>query len=221
MPGCDDIQVSDTIPVKTPDSPRDIREELVIIISGPSGVGKGTICSRLLKEDAKLALSISATTRKPGPDEVNGESYFFFSEEEFQKTIDEDGFFEWAQVHQRRYGTLKSKVRDILDSGKDCLLEIDVQGGLQVHKKMDGSCVMIFIKPPSEEELLRRITDRRRDDPDSIKRRMMTAQWEMTQEDLYQYTVINDDLDKAVEEVLNIIRDERRSHASGTYREID
>ncbi len=192
-------------------------EGLVIVISGPSGVGKGTICQSLLRKDANLSLSISATTREPGPSEVNGESYFFLSEDEFQRMIDEDGFFEWAQVHGRRYGTLKSAVREILESGRDCLLEIDVKGGMQALSKLPKACVMIFIKPPSEEELIRRITNRRRDTPESIKRRMLTARWELTQEEHYQYTVVNDELDKAVEEVLEIIRDERRSHASGAY----
>jgi guanylate kinase len=194
---------------------------LVIIISGPSGVGKGTICDRLLAEDKNLTLSVSVTTRAAGPGEIDGKDYFFYSEEDFQKTIDDDGFFEWAQVHGKRYGTLKSKVREIHDSGKDCLLEIDVQGGLQVSSRLAGACVMIFIKSPSEEELIRRISKRGRDTRESVKRRLLSAQWELSQEHRYQYTVINDDLDEAVRKVHEIIRDERRSHASTINRKTD
>ena len=206
---------------KISESGEDGGANLLIIISGPSGVGKGTICERLLAEDRHLALSVSATTRAPGAGEKDGESYYFFSEEDFQKTIDEDGFFEWAEVHGKRYGTLKSKVREIHDSGKDCLLEIDVQGGLQVSGKLAGECAMIFIKPPSEEELIKRIVKRGRDTPESVKRRLLTAQWEMSQEHKYQYTVVNDDLDEAVKKVHDIIRDERRSHASTINRKTD
>ena len=186
---------------------------MIIIISGPSGVGKGTICGRLLEEDMGLAISASATTRDQNQSEIDGENYFFFSDEAFQELVDHDAFLEWAEVHGRRYGTLQSKVREILESGRDCLLEIDVQGGLQVSQKIPKSCVTIFIKAPSEEELIKRITGRGRGH-DDIKRRMMTARWEMTQEEVYQYSVVNDSLDEAVDEVLRIIREERISHAS-------
>ena len=191
---------------------------LLIIISGPSGAGKGTLCKELLKRDGALRYSVSATTRRQSPEEVFGKEYYFYSEEEFQKIVDLDGFLEWAEVHGRRYGTLKSKVQEIVDEGKDCILEIDVKGGLQVEQKMGHACVMIFIKAPSEEELVRRITQRRRETPEEIKRRMMTARWEMTQEEQYQYTVINDRLEEAIEKVLEIIREERIAHASAIHR---
>ncbi len=191
---------------------------LLIIISGPSGVGKGTICKELLKRDEGLALSISATTRKPGPGEEFGRDYYFYSDEEFQEILGKDGFLEWAEVHGRYYGTLKNRVQEIMDAGKDCILEIDVQGGLQVHQKMQNSCVMIFVKAPSEEEMLRRITSRNREKPEEIKRRLQTARWEMTQEEKYQYTVVNDQLDEVVENILAIIGEERKEHASAINR---
>jgi len=188
-------------------------EGLIIVISGPSGVGKGTICKRLLEADQNLALAVSATTREQSHTEVDGKDYHFLSEETFQAMIDKDGFLEWAEVHGHRYGTMRDKVLEVVRSGKDCLLEIDVQGGHQIAQSMKESCATIFIKPPSEEELIKRITNRKRDN-DDIKRRMMTARWEMTQEENYQYSVVNDILDEAVDEVLRIIKEVRESHAS-------
>jgi len=187
---------------------------LLIIISGPSGVGKGTICRELLKRDPNLALSVSATTRSQGPNEVYGKDYFYYSDQEFQEIIDRDGLLEWAEVHGNRYGTLKEQVLGILDTGKDCILEIDVQGGIQVYQKMPEFCVMIFVKAPSEDELFRRITSRKRDNPEEIKQRMKTTRWEMTQEENYQHSVVNDKLDVVVDLILEIIREERIEHAS-------
>jgi guanylate kinase len=190
--------------------PNDQTQGHLIILSGPSGVGKGTICKELLKRDPQLALSISATTRQPGPGEAHGKDYYFCTPEEFQAIEDQAGFLESAEVHGNRYGTLKFKVKEILDSGKDCILEIDVQGGLQVLEKMPQSCITIFVAPPSEEELLRRIRSRDRDKPEAIALRMKTAQWEMAQEDKYQYTVINDDLESAICRILQILEEARQ-----------
>ena len=190
---------------------------LLIIISGPSGVGKGTICRALLRRDSDLALSISATTRVQSDRETHGKDYYFYTEEAFQEIVDNDGFLEWAEVHGNRYGTMKSQVQQIMDEGKDCILEIDVQGGLQIAQKMKNDCLMLFIKPPSEDELVRRITKRRRETEEDIKRRMITAQWEMTQEDKYQYTIVNDHLESAIVKILEIIREERKAHASAIH----
>jgi len=191
---------------------------LLIVISGPSGAGKGTICNELLKRDESLALSISATTRERGPHETHGREYYFYTEEEFQRLLDEDGFLEWAEVHGKRYGTLKSQVGEIMDAGKDCILEIDVQGGIQVYQKTSRACVMIFVKAPSEEELIRRVTARKREKPEDIRRRMLTARWEMTQEENYHYSVVNDKLDEVVERILDIIGEERINHETAVDR---
>jgi guanylate kinase len=195
-----------------------LEDGLLIVISGPSGAGKGTICRELLKRDDNLALSVSATTRAKGANEIFGKDYFFYSDEKFQDLVDHDGFLEWAEVHGKRYGTLKNQVEEIMNAGKDCILEIDVQGGLQVYEKMPESCITIFVKAPSEEELIRRITARNREKPEEIKRRMLTARWEMTREEKYQYTVVNDQLEEVVDRVLEIIREERSSHATTVHR---
>ena len=185
----------------------------LIIISGPSGVGKGTICNRMLEKDRSLALSVSATTRKMGPGEEEGR-YYFYSKEKFQSVIDAGGFLEWAEIHGNFYGTPRQKVEEYLDQGRDVILEIDVQGGLQVQKKMGDRCVMIFVVPPSEEELLRRIYGRNREKPEEIAVRMKTAQWEMAQEEKYQYTVINDDLEVVVDKIFAIIKEAKEEHVS-------
>jgi guanylate kinase len=198
--------------------PNDQGKGRLIILSGPSGVGKGTICQKLLSQNDHLDLSISATTRPQGPNEVDGKDYHFCTPEEFKKIIDQDGFLEWAEVHGKLYGTPKKKVQEILDSGKDCILEIDVQGGQQVLQRMPEQCITIFVAPPSEEELWRRIKNRDRDKPEAIAERMKTAQWEMTQEDKYQYTVINDDLPEVVEKIIEIL-DEKRGHTSAKSEE--
>ena len=186
----------------------------LIIISGPSGVGKGTICNRMLEQDRSLALSVSATTRKMGPGEEEGREYYFYSKEKFQSVIDAGGFLEWAEIHGNFYGTPRQKVEEYLDQGRDVILEIDVQGGLQVQKKMGDRCVMIFVVPPSEEELLRRIYGRNREKPEEIAVRMKTAQWEMAQEEKYQYTVINDDLEVVVDKICAIIKEAKEEHVS-------
>lgn len=186
----------------------------LIIISGPSGVGKGTICNRMLEKDRSLALSVSATTRKMGPGEEEGREYYFYSKEKFQSVIDAGGFLEWAEIHGNFYGTPRQKVEEYLDQGRDVILEIDVQGGLQVQKKMGDRCVMIFVVPPSEEELLRRIYGRNREKPEEIAVRMKTAQWEMAQEEKYQYTVINDDLEVVVDKIFAIIKEAKEEHVS-------
>jgi len=181
----------------------------LIIISGPSGVGKGTICKKLLEKNDNLALALSATTRPPAANEVHGRDYYFCTPEEFEAIKKRDGFLEWAEVHGNCYGTLKDNVEKILESGKDCILEIDVQGGLQVERLFPRQCTTIFVAPPSEEELLRRIRNRDRDKPEDIARRMLTAQWEMMQEEKYQHSVINDSLEETVDKILNIIEEDK------------
>lgn len=181
------------------------KEGLLIVVSGPSGAGKGTICKRLLEKNPNLGYSISATTRAPRTGEVNGVNYWFLSKEEFQKMIAEDGLLEWAEVYGNYYGTPAQKVRDSLAEGKNILLEIDTQGAALVREKFPEG-VYIYILPPSLEELKRRIIGRGTDSPESIERRLSCAREEMgCASEQYDYLVLNDEVELAVERVETII----------------
>ena len=185
------------------------KEGLLIVVSGPSGAGKGTICKRLLEKNPNLGYSISATTRAPRTGEVNGVNYWFLSKEEFQKMIAEDGLLEWAEVYGNYYGTPAQKVKDSLAEGKNILLEIDTQGAALVRKKFPEG-VYIYILPPSLEELKRRIIGRGTDSAESIERRLSCAREEMgCASEQYNYLVLNDEVELAVERVETIIEAEQ------------
>ncbi|MFZ5755080.1 MAG: guanylate kinase [Bacillota bacterium] len=186
----------------------DPEKGLLIVISGPSGVGKGTICRELFNKYDDIIYSVSTTTRKPRPGEVEGKHYFFTTEEEFQKLIAQDAFLEWAQVYGNYYGTPRQYVEEILQAGKDCILEIDIQGALQVKQKMPEG-IFIFVVPPSLQELIRRITCRGTEDPSEIEKRMSQVSEEMSHLQDYDYIVVNDEVPSAVEQVRAIIVAER------------
>ncbi len=175
----------------------------LFVISGPSGSGKSTICSLLEKED-KIKISISATTRNKRTGEVDGVNYFFLTKEEFEKKIKENAFYEYANVFNNYYGTLKAKVDEMLDEGYHVILEIDVQGAMQI-KEQNSEAKLIFIMPPSEEELIKRLTGRNTESEEQLKLRIGTAKKEISYKDKYDYVVINDNLEKAVEEIKEII----------------
>ena len=181
----------------------------LFVMSGPSGTGKGTICKELLSsyDPEELALSISMTTRQPRNGEIDGVSYFFSTKEEFQESIQKDDFIEYAEVFGNFYGTPKSKVYEKLDNGTDILLEIDVQGALQVKEKLPEA-VLIFILPPSLEELEKRIVGRATDSEEVIMKRLAKAEYEISFAEQYDYKVINDELYRAVEEIRGIIAEE-------------
>lgn len=184
------------------------RKGMLVVISGPSGVGKGTICREMLKRYGDIEYSVSATTRQPRVGEVHGRDYFFYSKEEFQQLIQKGELLEWAKVYDNYYGTPRAYVDEIISQGKDCILEIDVQGAMQVkHKRPDG--IFIFIMPPSKEELVRRITCRGTEKPEEICKRMDKVDEELTHLQDYDYTVVNEDLNQAVETVRSIIVAER------------
>ena len=177
----------------------------LVIISGPSGVGKGTICAEVAKRLGNVLISVSVTTRPQGKDEVNGREYWFVSPQEFQRRIDEDLFLEYAEVFGHLYGTSKDEVENALSSGKIVILEIDVQGGKKV-KVMYPQAVMIFILPPDQRELARRLSGRGREEVEVAEKRLDEAGTEIASAfQYYEHMVINDDLNQAVSEVIRII----------------
>ncbi len=184
------------------------RKGILFIISGPSGVGKGTIKEAVLPGVGELLESISATTRQPRGNEVNGREYFFLAPEEFNNWIQQDKFIEWAHVYSNMYGTPREFVLENLEQGHDVLLEIDIQGALQVKATMPEG-VFIFIAPPSIEDLVDRLGNRDQDSPESIAARLAASEEEMTFMPQYDYVVVNDSLEDAVARTRAIIMAER------------
>lgn len=181
---------------------------VLIVISGPSGAGKGTICEALLEKHEEIVLSVSATTRSPRKGEVDGVNYHFLSKETFVSRIEEDDFLEHAQVYGNYYGTPKSDVQKILDSGRDVILEIDIQGALKV-KEQSNEGVFIFILPPSMEELKQRIIKRGSETPESLMTRFKSAYKEINYVSKYNYAVVNDTVERAVEKIEGILLAEK------------
>jgi len=185
-----------------------VRTGILFVISGPSGVGKGTIKDRVLPRLSNIVLSVSATTREPREGEIEGQDYFFLSVAAFSSMLDRGEFLEHAQVYTNMYGTPKHYVMENLKAGIDVVLEIDIQGAMQVQKKMPEG-VFIFIEPPSMEELSKRICSRGKDSEESIARRLAACEEEMEHLRYYDYSVVNDDLEEAVNKVQAIIVAER------------
>jgi guanylate kinase len=178
----------------------------LFIISGPSGAGKGTICDRV-RAITDSRLSVSVTTRSPRPDEKEGESYYFISHEEFDAMIADNGLLEYADVFGNKYGTPKQPVIDALYAGRDILLEIDVQGAMQVKVNFPEG-IFIFVLPPSPAVLRERIIARGTEEAAGIERRLSEARSEVGYLPEYDYVIINDDIDMAVEQTLAVIRAE-------------
>jgi guanylate kinase len=179
----------------------------VFVITGPSGVGKGTLISRLLERVPDLELSVSATTREPRDGEVDGRDYHFLSAEEFDRRIREGDFLEFATYSGNRYGTLRSEVRRSLEAGRSVVLEIEVQGARQVRAAMRES-VQVFIEPPSPAVLRERLESRGTDSAPAIDSRLEVAGQELAAADEFAYRVVNDDLDRAAGELEGIVRAE-------------
>lgn len=180
---------------------------VLFVISAPSGAGKTTLVHQMLNRFPSINYSISSTTRAPRKGEVDGQDYFFITQGEFQDKITQGAWLEWAQVHGNFYGTSKEFVTSCLDAGNHLLVDIDIQGAAKVMAS-EFKPVTIFILPPSFEELANRLTNRGTDSEDVIKLRLKNAKQEMEQQNLYQYTVVNDDLDQAVEELARIFEKE-------------
>ena len=197
------------------------KQGLLIIFSGPSGSGKGTIMKSLLASRDDTVLSVSMTTRAPRPGEIDGYHYHFVTHEVFQKAIEEDGFLEYAEYNGNFYGTPEAPIRRLLNEGKNVMLEIEVQGA---EKVMDhrSDVVSIFITIPSYEELERRLRGRGTEPEEVIQKRMKTSQYELSRAFRYQYVVLNDEVEKAVDRISTIIDAEhmRYSRMENTILEV-
>ncbi len=179
------------------------------VISGSSGVGKGTVIKGFLNRNPHFMLSISCTTRQPRENEIDGVNYFFLSKDEFQSCIDNDKFLEWAEFAGNRYGTKKKYIKQCLSEGKNLILEIDTKGALQVKEKMPEA-VLIFIAPPSLKILEDRLRGRHTENEETIQKRLHEVKQELKRAENFDYKVINDDLDKAISELEKIINGEQK-----------
>lgn len=188
---------------------REARKGMLLVISGPSGAGKGTLYNRVLAADPTITFSVSYTTRGPRPGEVDGKDYCFVTEDQFRQMLDQDGFLEHADVHGHMYGTPRQPVLDALEAGRSVMLDIDPQGALQVMEKMPD-CVSVFILPPSFAELRRRLTGRGTEKPEEIERRLHNARGEVKLMGKYQYLVVNDDLEVAYRTLQGIVDAEKQ-----------
>ncbi len=193
------------------------KKGILLVFSGPSGAGKGTICRAVRQGDPSLRLSVSATTRLPRKGEVDGVDYFFLKEKEFREMIANGQFLEWAEVYGNYYGTPVDFVRQELEQGRDVILEIDIQGALQVKKKFPEA-VLIFIAPPSKTELITRLFARGTDSAGEVQKRINCTAAELKLADRYDYIIVNDDLDRALNKVQAIITAEKsRPRFFNTY----
>ena len=184
-------------------------KDMVVIVSGPSGVGKSTICKEVVQQLNNVYLSVSVTTRPKGQSEVDGRDYWFISQQQFQQRVDKELLLEYAEVFGNLYGTPRDKIEDMLQACRTVILEIDVQGARQV-KAIYPDAVMIFILPPSAKVLAERMGRRGREDTDKAKERLTEASSEIAAAwQYYQHMVINDDLQQAVKEIVQIICQEK------------
>ncbi len=180
----------------------------LFVISGPSGVGKGTLRERLFQSVSGLNYSVSVTTRKPRKNEQDGKDYYFVDEDIFKRNIKDGKFAEWALVHGEYKGTLLATIEQNLKEGKDLILEIDVQGAMQLKGKFPEG-VFIFIAPPSWDKLESRLRGRNTEDEDELKKRLKDAHYELKQIKYYEYLIVNNHLEKALEELKAIVISER------------
>jgi guanylate kinase len=176
----------------------------IVIVSGPSGVGKGTIIKGVLNELSSMKVAVSATTRQPRKEEANRKNYYFLTDEEFDQKVKEDAFVEWCDVLNKRYGTLKSEIEDTISMGKDIILEIDTQGAQKIKLKLPES-ILIFIAPPTMKDLEIRLVNRQTEQKIDIENRLNKAKVELSEIDNYDYVVVNKDVDKAIKSIVSIL----------------
>ncbi len=192
-----------------------MKKGLLVVISAPSGGGKGTIIKELFNRDPNLRFSISATTRSPRPGEENGKQYYFISREEFEKLIEKGKMLEYAEYVGNYYGTPRDPVEEWTAQGHDVILEIEVQGGAQV-KKLMPECVSIFVVPPSMKVLGERLRGRGTEEEDVVQKRLAAAREEIPHGREYDYIVTNDRLEDAVEDICSILRAEKLKYIRNT-----
>lgn len=186
----------------------DMKKGLLIVYSGPSGVGKSTILHEVLKDESlNLEFSVSMTTRLPREGEVDGKDYFFVSKETFKKAIEDDKFLEHARYVENYYGTPRDYVEQERNKGKNVILEIDVQGGLQVIEKC-SDCISIFVMPPSIDELRNRLSGRGTEKEEVVNKRIDQARREIKQGSVYKYHVVNNEIETSIKEVSDILKKE-------------
>lgn len=177
----------------------------LIVLSGPSGVGKDTVLVRLFELDPTLRYSVSYTTRSPRPGEIDGDHYSFLDEATFRAMAERSEFLEWAEVHGHLYGTSLQRVRNALQRNEDVVLKIDVQGAARVRRRVAGEAMFIFLLPPSEEELHRRLQERATESAQDLKLRLQDATSELSEAANYDYRIVNHDVDTAAREILELV----------------
>ncbi|MBO8204043.1 guanylate kinase [Prochlorococcus marinus] len=177
----------------------------LIILTGPSGVGKGTVVKEILGKDKDISLSISATTREPRVGEKEGENYYFLNQEKFKKMIEQNLFLEWAEFAGNYYGTPLSSVKEKINNGLTVLLEIEVEGAKQIKEKFPES-LSLFLLPPDKKELERRIRNRGTEKEEAIKKRLFRANYEMSLSNQFDFELINHNVDETAERIIKIIR---------------